>query len=124
METRKKDSVSRMVDMLRGGAVMLAESCPVCHTPLFKLKTGEIYCAACEKKVLIVKEGEEGDFKALQISTVESLDRTVFAKLAELNEVAKHEGDVDRLYELARCLTAWLEVLDKVRRLKEALMTS
>jgi len=116
-----KDSVSRMVDMLRGGAVMLAEACPVCRTPLFKLKSGEVYCATCEKRVLIVKEGEEESFKALQFSTVENLDRTVFAKLAELSEVAKHEGDVNRLYDLARCLAAWLEVLEKVRRLKESI---
>lgn len=117
----KEDSVSKMVNMLRGGAVMLAETCPACHMPLFKLKSGEVYCVACEKRVIVVKEGEEGDFKILQISTVESLSRTAFTKLAELSEAAKHEGDVDRLYELARCLAAWLEVLDRVKRLKEGL---
>ena len=121
MDPREKDSVSRMVDMLRGGAVMLAETCPVCHTPLFKLKSGEVYCATCEKRVIIVREGEEEEFKALQVSTVESLDRTVFTKLAELNELAKHEGEVDRLYDLARCIVAWLEVLERLRRLKETI---
>ncbi|MCX8205231.1 MAG: hypothetical protein N3H31_06240 [Candidatus Nezhaarchaeota archaeon] len=118
---KERDNVSRMVDMLRGGAVMLAQVCPACHTPLFKLKSGEVYCATCEKRVIIVKEGEESDFKVLQVSTVESLSRTVFTKLAELNEAAKHEGDIDRLYEIARCLTAWLEVLDRVRKLREGL---
>ncbi|MEM4700400.1 MAG: Sjogren's syndrome/scleroderma autoantigen 1 family protein [Candidatus Nezhaarchaeales archaeon] len=116
-----EDSVSKMVNMLRGGAVMLAEACPACHMPLFKLRSGEVYCVACDKRVIIVKEGEESDFKVLQVSTVESLSRTAFAKLAELSEAAKHEGDVDRLYELARCLTAWLEVLDRVKRLREGL---
>jgi len=110
-----------MVDLLRSGAVMLAETCPVCHTPLFKLKSGDVYCAACEKKVLIVKEGEAGEFKVLQLSTIMDLDRTIFAKLAELNDMIRHESDVDRLYELARCLIAWLEALDRVKKLKEDL---
>lgn len=118
---KEEDSLSRMVSMLRSGAVMLAEACPACHTPLFKLKNGEVYCVTCEKRVIVVKEGEEGDFKVLQLSTVDSLSRTAFTKLAELSEAARHEDDVDRLYELAKCMAAWLEVLDRVRRLREGL---
>ncbi len=115
----RKDNVSKMVDLLRSGAVMLSEVCPVCHTPLFRLRSGDIYCATCEKKVLIVKEGEEEELKLLQLSVASELDRTIFQKLSELNDMIKREDDVDRLYELAKCLVAWLEALDKVKRLKE-----
>ena len=115
---QRRDNVSKMVDLLRSGATMLADVCPVCHTPLFKLKSGEIYCATCEKKVLIVKEGEE-ETKLLQVSVAAELDRTIFQKLSELNEIIKREDDIDRLHDLARCLIAWLEALDRVRRLKE-----
>lgn len=118
---KDRDDVSKMVDMLRSGATMLAETCPVCRMPLFKLKSGDVYCATCEKRVLIVKGGEEGEVKVLQLSTIMELDRTIFSKLTELNELIKHESDAERLYELTKYLVAWLEALDRVRHIRKEL---
>ena len=48
-----------MADLLRQGATLTDLSCPVCASPLFRLKDGTLWCAKCEKKVIVVKEGEE-----------------------------------------------------------------
>eukprot|EP01128_Nolandella_sp_AFSM9_P003963 TRINITY_DN1743_c0_g1_i1.p1 TRINITY_DN1743_c0_g1~~TRINITY_DN1743_c0_g1_i1.p1 ORF type:complete len:240 (-),score=74.56 TRINITY_DN1743_c0_g1_i1:166-786(-) len=46
-----------MGDFLLGGWTMMAEGCPVCHTPLVwdRRRTGDIYCATCQLQC--VKEG-------------------------------------------------------------------
>lgn len=49
----------KMADLLRGGATMLNKACPECNSPLFKVKNEEIFCPICEKKVVIVKKGDE-----------------------------------------------------------------
>ncbi len=48
-----------MADLLRQGATLTDLSCPACASPLFRLKDGSLWCANDEKKVVIVKEGEE-----------------------------------------------------------------
>ena len=51
--------IKRMADLLIQGATLTDLSCPVCASPLFRLKDGTLWCAKDEKKVVIVKEGEE-----------------------------------------------------------------
>jgi len=57
----KKDEkyIKRMADMLRQGSALTDLSCPVCASPLLRLKDGTLWCAKDEKKVIVVKEGEE-----------------------------------------------------------------
>ncbi len=43
-----------MADLLRSGATLTSLACPVCSSPLFRLKNGELWCAQCEKKVVVV----------------------------------------------------------------------
>lgn len=107
----------RMVDLLRSGATMLADVCPICNSPLFKLKSGEIYCPGCEKRVVFVKEGEDVA-KATQIQVISELSSTASQKLMELTNMAKYESDVDRLYELGRCVLTWLEIFERVRKIQ------
>src|SRR5437660_12011462 len=45
------EDVKRMADLLKSGATMLSDVCPVCGTPLFKV-TGEVFCAKCNKPVV------------------------------------------------------------------------
>jgi UPF0148 protein len=109
--------MKRMVDLLRSGATMLADVCPICNSPLFKLKSGDVYCPGCEKRVVFVKEGEDVA-KTMQIQVIGELTSTASQKLMELTNMAKYESDVDRLYELGRCVLTWLEIFERVRKLQ------
>ena len=109
--------MKRMVDLLRSGATMLPDVCPICHSPLFKLRSGQVYCPGCDKRVLFVKEGEDIS-KITQIQVISELSATVNQKLMELTNMAKYESDADRLYELGRCLLTWLEIFERVKKLQ------
>jgi UPF0148 protein len=109
--------MKRMVDLLRSGATMLADICPICSSPLFKLKSGDVYCPGCEKRVVFVKEGEDVA-KATQIQVISELTSTASQKLMELTNMARYESDVDRLYELGRCMLTWLEIFERARKLQ------
>lgn len=115
MSLDDKSKLQKMVDMLRSGATMLPDVCPVCSTPLFKLKSGEIFCSGCNKRVLIVKEGEEG-VKATQLYISTELNRVILNKILEIGEGIKEEADPSRLYDLAKCLLAYLEALERLKR--------
>ena len=104
-----------MADMLRSGATMLADQCPECHSPLFKIGE-EIQCPNCNKRVIKVKAGEE----ALQIPRLNILgllERAVIDKLAQLEERVKVETDLMKLNELGLLLSQWLDLLDKIKSL-------
>lgn len=42
-----EDKVKEMAKLLLSGATMLAEQCPVCGAPLFRLKDNTIKCPSC-----------------------------------------------------------------------------
>ncbi|MEM2621408.1 hypothetical protein DSO06_03355 [Candidatus Nezhaarchaeota archaeon WYZ-LMO8] len=118
--SREKDEairMKRMVDLLRSGATMLADVCPICNSPLFKLKSGEIFCPGCEKRVIFVKEGEDIT-KITQIQAISELTSTASQKIMELTNMAKFESDLDRLYEIGRCVLTWLEIFERVRKMQ------
>ncbi|MCW8801964.1 MAG: hypothetical protein OQK81_01255, partial [Candidatus Bathyarchaeota archaeon] len=56
--TENSESIKVMADLLRQGATLTQFSCPACSSPLFKLKNKDIWCVKCQKKVIIVKEGD------------------------------------------------------------------
>jgi len=43
-EEERALAIKRMTELLRGGATMLGEHCPLCGSPLFRLRSGEIVC--------------------------------------------------------------------------------
>ena len=110
--------IKRMADLLRLGATMLSESCPRCNSPLFKLASGEVYCANCDQKVVIVREGEEAA-KAVTPSTLSSLEETVLLKLQEVERKIKSSRP-EGVQSMASIANSLLDVLEKVRKLKKA----
>ncbi len=120
-ETRPRASgragaLRRMADMLKQGAVMLDLQCPACASPLFRLKSGEIWCVNCQKRVVIVKEGEDVITAASHL-LLSSLEETLLRKLNELNKMMKEEDDLGRLVELSTLIARILDNLEKVRRI-------
>jgi UPF0148 protein len=110
--------VKRMADLLRSGATMLQETCPVCATPLFRLGK-DTFCPKCNRPVTFVKSAEEEVQLASQ-QVLDNLDRAILEKIVELNTAIKSEHDLARLQELGEAVKTYLAALEQVRRLKSA----
>jgi len=109
--------IRRMADLLRQGQTLTELACPVCASPLFRLKSGELWCARCEKKVIVVKEEAELA-KVTSALSLETLEATLMAKIQEIQAKMQHETDVEELQKLGSALSGLLENLEKVRKAK------
>lgn len=85
---------------------------------MVRLKNGDLWCARDEKKVVVIKEGEEPPNSA-RLSAFGSLEATLTTKVQEMQQKMQHEKDVDQLQKLASTLSALLDSLEKVRRVKK-----
>jgi UPF0148 protein len=110
--------VKRMADLLRSGATMLQETCPVCATPLFRLGK-DTFCPKCNRPVAIVKSAEE-EVKLASQQVLDNLDQTVLEKIAELNAAIKNEHGLTPLRELGEAVKTYLFVLEQVRKLRSS----
>ncbi|MGB9827837.1 hypothetical protein IMZ38_03575 [Thermosphaera chiliense] len=110
----RKDYTKIMAEYLKAGATMLSLTCPVegCGLPLFKLRSGEIVCAV-HGKVHLVKSDEEVKEIRERITLIGVLDKLEEKTLNIIKEQSESE-DVD-----PREIIGWLEVLERIRRLKE-----
>ena len=117
MATNKKD-LQNMADLLKQGATLTELSCPACASPLFKLKSGELWCAKCQKRVIVVREGEttEEAGKSIMLSGLES---TVLTKIREIQTKISDEKDPAQLEKLSATLASLLENLEKIKRMKQ-----
>ena len=106
-----------MANLLKQGAALTELSCPACASPLFKLKDEKLWCAKCQKRVIVVKEGESPAeaTRPLLLSTLES---TVLTKIQEIEKRIKDEKDPEQLQKLTTVLSTLLEDLDKIRKMK------
>jgi UPF0148 protein len=103
--------MEEMTDLLRRGASMLGKSCPICGTPLFQLKTGEIICPSCNREVRIVSREEEVE----QVTTETNLEQIITSKISDLSEILKREEDVIKVGEIAETLSKLLDILDNLK---------
>ena len=110
--------VKRMADLLRSGATMLQETCPICATPLFRLGK-DTFCPKCNRPVAIVKSAEE-EVKLASQQVLDNLDQAILEKIAELNAAIKNEHGLAPLRELGEAVKTYLSVLDQVRKLRSA----
>jgi UPF0148 protein len=103
--------MKEMAGMLRKGAKMLSMSCPECGTPLFQLKTGEIFCPHENREVKIVKEGETPE----TLRQEATLEQTVQAKLPLLQTRLEASTDPSEIRELALTINTLLDTLSRLR---------
>jgi UPF0148 protein len=102
-----------MADLLRRGATMMSRSCPECSTPLFQLKSGEVVCANCQRRVVIVPEGEEATTgAAVQLDSVE---KVLVEKLVSLGQAMSQESDPTALRTLSELMDSLLGNLKMLR---------
>jgi len=111
--------VRRGAELLLQGAALTDLSCPVCSSPLFRLKDGTLWCPKDEKKVVVVKEGEEPPKQApAPNSAYDKLETTLMVKIAEVEGKIEKTQDLDELQKLTSALSELLTSLEKVKKLK------
>jgi len=107
-----------MADLLRQGATLTDLSCPVCSSPLFRLQDGTLWCAKDEKKVVVVKEGEEPTQPSLN-AAYDKLESSLILKIQDLQLKIEKTEDAEELQKLSIALSQLLDNLDKVKRMKK-----
>ncbi len=120
MQQKREDTpIKRMADLLRQGATLTDLSCPVCASPLFRLKDGSLWCAQDEKKVIIVKEGQEAPPQASPANAAyDKLEATLLTKIQGIEEKIEKTEDVEEIQKLSTALSELLNSLEKIRRMK------
>ncbi len=110
--------VKRMADLLRSGAVMLKETCPVCATPLFRLGK-DTFCAKCNRPVAIVKSAEE-EVRLAGQQVLDGLEQAIIDRVGEFAIMIKNEREPSKLRELGEAVKTYLSALEQVRKLKSS----
>ncbi len=113
----EEQHIKLMADLLRQGATLTEFACPACASPLFRLQSGDLWCAKCEKKVIIVKEGEEAS-KITGSMVLGKLEATLLVKVQEIQSKMQHEENMEELQKLAAVLSNLLENIEKTRKAK------
>lgn len=108
-----------MADLLRQGLTLTELACPACASPLFRLKSGELWCEKCQKKVIVVKSGEE-EAKATSFIAMENLKATLLAKVQTVQNRMEHEENPEEMQKLNTVLSGLLENLERIRKAKRA----
>lgn len=111
--------IKRMADLLRQGSTLTELACPACASPLFRLKNGDIWCAKCEKKVIVVGEGEE-PARLESATALDTLEGVLLAKIQEIQGRLQHEENVEQLQKLGSALSGLLENLEKARKIRKS----
>ncbi len=121
-QDKESNPIKRMAELLRQGATLTDLSCPVCASPLFRLHDGSLWCAKDEKKVVIVKEGEEPPRQAQPApqanSAYDKLEAILMAKIADIQGKIEKTEDIDELQKLTVALSELLNSVDKIKKMK------
>jgi len=111
--------IKRMANLLRQGDTLTDLSCPVCASPLFRLKDGTLWCAKDEKKVVVVKEGEVAPKPVVPTNIAyDKLETTLMAKIADIQGKIEKTEDVAELQKLTIALSELLNTVEKIRKMK------
>ena len=95
---------------------MLSKTCPECGSPLFKVGK-DIICAKCNKQVVIVKATQKED-KITEEAVLSNVEQTILSKIKEINDAINSENDKEKLILNSQTLSIWLDILDKIKKLR------
>lgn len=102
--------MKNMGELLRKGATMLSESCPECNTPIFKLKDGSLYCAMCEKQVIVVT----ADTNPEALERQNRLEDTLNRKIKQIQDQLDEEMDPEKINVLLETLQKLIDTHSKL----------
>jgi UPF0148 protein len=104
-----------MADLLRRGATLTSMSCPSCSSPIFRLKDGDLRCAQCEKKVIVVNNEYSEEHNS--ITTLKNLENVLLNKIKEIKLKIEKSKDLEELEKLNQSVSYILINLEKIKNL-------
>jgi len=108
-----------MADLLRQGATLTDLSCPACSSPLFRFKDNTLWCEQDQKRVIVVKEGEQTPEQTVQINTAyDKLETTLLTKIQGIEDKIEKTEDIEEIQKLSIALSELLNSLEKIRKIK------
>ncbi len=118
MSFKDRDKIVRkMAELLRSGAVMLDQQCPLCGSPLFKLKkSGEIVCPL-HGPVRVVKSESEA-IEVMTNAILDEIEKVASKRIHELLLQLEGLEGSDEI-EVLDLISKWLSILERARRVKQ-----
>ena len=116
--TKDSKNIKIMADLLRQGATLTEYACPACSSPIFKLRSKDLWCASCQKRVIIVREGDP-EPEAPKAPVFSKLETTLMEKIKEIEKQLAEETDAKKLEILSTTLSTLLESLEKTSKMKK-----
>ncbi len=121
MQSKSNDNhIKRMADLLRQGATLTDLACPNCSSPLFRLQDGTLWCGKDEKKVVVVKEGQEAPRTAANNPAMDKLEAVLMVKVQDLQVKIEKTDNVEEITKLTNALTELLNSLEKIKNMKKS----
>jgi uncharacterized Zn finger protein (UPF0148 family) len=111
--------IRKMSESLRAGATMLPYNCPVCNSPLFRLKD-KTFCIKCGSSQAstseIIAQAASPQLNSVK-AMVPQMTSTVLSKLKKLEVEVNDTTDPARLFQLSDLMLRLLSILESLERL-------
>jgi len=96
----------KMAEALLKGWKMLSETCPVCGSPLFETGGGEVVCAVCGTKVILVESEEQAGIEEQRLALERVMSSLTRILEREMASIGKNNIDEETLSRINSILVA------------------
>jgi UPF0148 protein len=115
----REETVKDMADLLRSGAVMLSEQCPVCEGIIFKLRNGEKVCPNCRKSSEKIINSHIESKTTIRSDELDVIERILFSKLQNATKKISETSELSDMTPLLHLCNEITTVLEKVHNLRK-----
>ncbi|MHA1294906.1 MAG: Sjogren's syndrome/scleroderma autoantigen 1 family protein [Promethearchaeota archaeon] len=116
-----------MANLLRTGYTMLNLACPHCNNPIFRSKTGNLFCPICNKQIKIIRNNNEKSFpnlkntgqnlnnnKEIEKIKVDSLKNILYEKISYITQKLEKETQLNIIEDYINLLVKIYDLLEKI----------
>jgi uncharacterized Zn finger protein (UPF0148 family) len=123
-----------MADLLRKGYTMLNLACPICKNPIFRNKSGDMFCPKCDKPVIFsedlnnrsnntiseIEKPLESNESIDDMLTLNFLHTVILEKINLIANQLNSETEVSRFDNYIRLFQKFLKILLQIQRIKNS----
>ncbi|NHJ05633.1 MAG: hypothetical protein EAX90_12475 [Candidatus Heimdallarchaeota archaeon] len=116
------NGIKAIADALKSGGTLLEAACPICDSPLIKVK-GRVFCKTCNREVIIYKDEKQLPLdiqKALKknafgvVNEDSAIEKTLKGKVEKLRLQLEKTDDTDEIIKISEAIDKLLSTLRKI----------